>query len=521
MAFKSSVYCYTPYVLYILRVFIVISALVSTMSSVTAQYQVNSNTWSVGALCRAAVDILESHFRSVQVVGEISGFMQAVSGHCYFTLKDDSGQLRCAMFRRAAAQLNWKPRDGDQIELRGRLTIYTARGDLQLVVEQLKPAGQGRLYEQFLRIKKNLQAQGLFDQERKRIPTNYPRGVGLVTSPGAAALRDVVNTLSRRAPHVPVLLVPASVQGQAAPNEIIHALQQLYEIASQQQMGDASVQHLPFIDSILLVRGGGSLEDLWAFNSADLAHAIIQSPVPVIAGIGHESDTTIADFCADVRAATPTAAAELAAIPSAQLQQQAQSYYVQIEQRSQRYIEQHQQRLDRAHWVLDNCARTVQQYAMRLQVLTNQLAHIQKTPKQHQQQLHGIHSRLLRATVRQKTLQQAPLALHSYDKQLQYIVQHSLQKQHQQHTKYTQGIHQATHAQCKQHRQRLNNLDNRLRLLNPQHTFERGFAMLQDEKGAVLSNTQAVQAQSSVRATVADGQVKLTPEGTKKKLSAT
>lgn len=475
-----------------------------------------TNTWTVGDLCRAAVDALENHFGNLQVAGEISGFMQAASGHCYFTLKDSQAQIRCAMFRRAAAQLNWQPQNGDQVQLHGHLTIYTARGDLQLVVEQLHKAGQGALYEQFVRTKNALQAQGLFDPSNKRAPSNYPRGLGLVTSLGAAALRDVAHTLKRRSPHLPVLLVPASVQGQAAPNALINALQKLYHIACQQQAGDTGVQHLPHIDTILLVRGGGSLEDLWAFNSAELAHVIAQSPVPIITGIGHETDTTIADFCADVRAATPTAAAELAAIANTQQQQHIHSLYAQLQQRSQRQLEHQQQRLDRAHWVLENCKNALQQHRLRLQALTNKLAHIRTTSAQHHQQLQHMHTRLLRAATRQNTMRQAPLALQNYSQRAQLAIQHTMQTQQQHQQQHTQRLSQATHALCRAQQQKLASLESRLRLLNPQHTFERGFAMLQDKSGSVLSSTQAVQAQSQVLATVADGQVQLTPSAHKK-----
>ncbi len=260
--------------------------------------------WQVGALCRAIADALESRFNPVAVRGEISGFNRASSGHCYFALKDESGQIRCAMFRRAAGLLDFAPRDGELVEVRGRLGIYEPRGDLQLIVESMSRTGQGALFEQFLRLKAKLEAEGLFDATRKRELPAMPRGIGLVTSLGAAALHDVVTALQRRVPHIPVFLVPASVQGAAAPAEMVAALQQLYDLARQGR---------PALDVILLVRGGGSMEDLWAFNDERLARALVQSPVPVVSGVGHETDFTIADFVSDLRAPTPTAAAELVA----------------------------------------------------------------------------------------------------------------------------------------------------------------------------------------------------------------
>jgi exodeoxyribonuclease VII large subunit len=261
-----------------------------------------ARVWAVGALCRAVADALDARFNPVSVRGEISGFSRAASGHCYFSLKDESGQLRCAMFRRAASLLDFPPRDGDQVEVRGRLAVYEPRGDLQLVVESLRRAGQGALFEQFMQRKARLEAEGLFDPVRKRTLPTLPRAIGLVTSLGAAALHDVVTALRRRVPHIPVVLAPAAVQGANAPAELVRSLQGLYALE-------------PKVDVILLVRGGGSIEDLWAFNDESLARAIVQSPVPVVSGVGHETDFTIADFCADLRAPTPTAAAELVAAP--------------------------------------------------------------------------------------------------------------------------------------------------------------------------------------------------------------
>ena len=268
--------------------------------------------WEVGALCRAVSDALQARFNPVAVRGEISGFSRAASGHCYFSIKDAGGQIRCAMFRRAAQLMDCSPRDGELVELRGRLGVYEQRGDLQLVVESMQRAGQGALFEQFLRLKAQLEAEGLFDAARKRSLPPLPRGIGVVTSPGAAALHDVITALRRRVPHIPVVLVPALVQGAQAPASLIDALQRLYGLA---QEGAGSVAGAPHIDTILLVRGGGSIEDLWAFNDERLARTIVQSPVPLICGVGHETDFTIADFCADLRAPTPTAAAELVSQP--------------------------------------------------------------------------------------------------------------------------------------------------------------------------------------------------------------
>jgi exodeoxyribonuclease VII large subunit len=220
--------------------------------------------WSVGALCLAIADTLNARFNPVAVKGEISGFSRAASGHCYFNLKDESGQIRCAMFKRAASALGFMPKDGEMVELRGKLGVYEARGDLQLVVETMQRAGQGDLFAQFLKLKANLEAEGLFDASRKRDIPAQPRAIGVITSLGAAALHDVVSALQRRVPHIPVIVAPASVQGIFAPAELLQSLKKLVS-----WQGSFSTQPLS-IDVILMVRGGGSMEDLWAFNDEAL-----------------------------------------------------------------------------------------------------------------------------------------------------------------------------------------------------------------------------------------------------------
>ncbi len=272
--------------------------------------------WAVGDLCHAVADALDARFNPVAVRGELSGFSRAASGHCYFSLKDASGQLRCAMFKRAAGLLDFSARDGDLVEVRGRLGVYEPRGDLQLIVESMRQAGAGTLFEEFLKRKARLQAEGLFDAHRKRALPVVPRAIGVVTSLGAAALHDVVTALQRRLPHVPVIVSPAAVQGAQAPAQLVQALEALYGLiaTAATSPGPApAAGHVPVPDVILLVRGGGSMEDLWAFNDEALARTIVRSPVPVICGVGHETDFTIADFVADLRAPTPTAAAELVA----------------------------------------------------------------------------------------------------------------------------------------------------------------------------------------------------------------
>ena len=256
---------------------------------------------SVSDLNRRARTLLERGFPLLWVRGEISGFTRAASGHIYFSLKDANAQVRCAMWRGKAAGLSFEAKNGDAVEVRANLTLFEARGEYQLSVEVMRRAGAGALYEQFLRLKEKLEREGLFDASAKRGLPSSPRGIGIVTSPQAAALCDVVTTLKRRAPMIPLVLYPAPVQGEGSAQLIAAAI----SVASARAAEDG-------IDVLIVCRGGGSMEDLWAFYEEAVARAIAACSIPVVAGIGHETDFTIADWAADLRAPTPTAAAELA-----------------------------------------------------------------------------------------------------------------------------------------------------------------------------------------------------------------
>ena len=241
--------------------------------------------------------LLEEHIGSVWVSGEISGWKPSVSGHCYFSLKDNTAQLRCALFKGAASRLDFAPKDGDAVELFGKVTVYEAGGSFQIIVSQMRPTGAGRLYAAFEALKKRLSAEGLFDASRKRILPTFPKKIGIITSLSAAALRDVVTTLRRRMPLIELIVYPTAVQGKGSENEIAAAI---YKANERNE-----------VDMLIVCRGGGSIEDLWAFNEEITVRAVANSTLPIISGVGHETDFTLCDFAADVRAATPTAAAEL------------------------------------------------------------------------------------------------------------------------------------------------------------------------------------------------------------------
>ncbi len=419
--------------------------------------------WSVGALCHAIADALDARFNPVRVSGEISGFVRASSGHCYFSLKDDSGQIKCAMFKRAASGLDFVPRDGQRVEVSGKLGVYEPRGELQLVVESMARAGEGTLFEQFLQLKAKLEALGLFDAAHKRPLPRQVRGIGVVTSLGAAALHDVVTALQRRVPHIPVVVAPASVQGQGAAAEICQALQQLYALA----VGGKSAEAPVHIDVILLVRGGGAMEDLWSFNDEAVARTVADSPVPVISGIGHETDFTIADFVADLRAPTPTAAAELCA-PARQDALDAADYL--------------QERMQTA------ATRLLDRRAQALDLVGSRLGRPSGAVARRQLALASAAQRLTHALPQR--LQVRSVALDRAQAALQVSAQRAVQAQ--------------TH--------RLASLELRLGLLDPRLVLGRGYAWLTDSEGRALTQAGQLQDGQAIEATLADGRAALRVE---------
>jgi exodeoxyribonuclease VII large subunit len=294
--------------------------------------EMSNEILSVGDLNRFIASALEDRFGTVRVSGEVSNFKAYDSGHWYFSLKDEEGQIRSVMFRGRNAQVGFMPQSGDLVEVSANLGLYVPRGDVQLTIQTLKKAGMGGLYEAFVKLKAKLAQAGLFDQDRKQEIPTHPRAIGIVTSLQAAALKDVLSTLARRAPHIPIVIYPTLVQGPEAPAGIIAAL--------------ASAEKENLVDVILLVRGGGSIEDLWAFNDEQLAYAIVDSTIPIVSGVGHETDVTIADFVADLRAPTPTSAAEMAAPRKDQLLQELDAMGAALLQRMSQRVEREAQTLD-------------------------------------------------------------------------------------------------------------------------------------------------------------------------------
>jgi exodeoxyribonuclease VII large subunit len=293
----------------------------------------NPDTWTVSELTQRIKEVLEldPSLQDVWLTGEVSNFTRSAAGHLYFTLKDSEAALSCVMWRSAAAALTWQPEQGAAALAHGRVSVYAARGSYQLYADQLHPAGLGDLHARFEQLREQLREEGLFDAERKRSLPTFPRVLGVVTSPQAAAFRDVLHVLRRRYPLVRVLLAPTLVQGDQAPSQIVAALRAL--------------DRRDDVDTVLLVRGGGSLEELWAFNDERVARAIVACRHPLISGVGHETDFTIADFVADVRAPTPSAAAELAVPDHADLTHRIQEWVRQLQHGMEQRLVQNSQLL--------------------------------------------------------------------------------------------------------------------------------------------------------------------------------
>jgi len=320
-----------------------------------------ARVWSVASLVGAVAALLEEGFAGCVVGGEIAGFSRAASGHCYFTLKDPSGAatLRCAMFRRAASLLDFTPSDGQHVELRGRIGVYEPRGELQFVAEAMRAAGAGALYERFLRVRARLESEGLFDPAVKRALPAHPRTVGIVTSLAGAALHDVATTLARRSPHVRVVVYPSLVQGIDAPAALCAAIR----LAGERRE----------VDVLVLCRGGGSLEDLWAFNEERVVRAVRGSPIHTVSGVGHETDVTLVDLAADLRAPTPTAAAELVAPATAAQGQRLRELELALVRRAHAALETQAQRIDRLALRIARPAEAVAHRAHALALLEQRL----------------------------------------------------------------------------------------------------------------------------------------------------
>ncbi|MFL9862834.1 exodeoxyribonuclease VII large subunit [Paraburkholderia fungorum] len=410
----------------------------------------------VSALNRAIGTMLERSFPLVWVAGEVSNFTRAASGHWYFSIKDAQAQMRCVMFRGRAQYAEFTPREGDRIEVRALVTMYEPRGELQLNVEAVRRTGQGRLYEAFLKLKAQLEAEGLFAAERKRALPAHPRAIGIVTSLQAAALRDVLTTLSRRAPHIPVIVYPAPVQGVGAS----------VKLADRVDAANARRE----VDVLIVCRGGGSIEDLWAFNEEVLARAIAESAIPVVSGVGHETDFTIADFAADLRAPTPTGAAELVSPQRVLLLRELDHRHATLARGFGRMMERRAQQLDWLARRLVSPAERLARQRTHLQQLSVRLASAGGRP---------VRDARARFSLLQMRWQRWRPDLAAHQAKLGNL---------------SQRLDAALLRQHERQSARIGTLAARLEVLSPKRTLERGYAAVLDAQSG-----RAVRAPSSLK----------------------
>ena len=426
---------------------------------------------TVSELNHQARHLLETSFMQVWVEGELSGFSRPSSGHWYFSLKDRNCQIRCAMFRGANQRVRPAPKEGELVRIRGKVTLYENRGDFQIIVEHLEPAGAGALQQAFEALKLKLFNEGLFGTERKKPIPVLPRRIGVVTSPTGAAIHDILTVLARRCPGIPVTLYPTAVQGQAATADIVAAI------------GQAVVHNRA--DVLIIGRGGGSLEDLWCFNEEAVARAIAACPIATVSAVGHEVDTTIADYVADLRAPTPSAAAE-------KISPDQSIWLHQLQASSERL----QAAMGRQHTTLEN----------RLLQLSTRLKDPRRSLQEKAQRLDGLDLRLSRAMaqitqrlrVRTDHLQQR-LTMQSPNRQLASARERVLRA--------TTGFNLAVQQALKSRREQLDYAAQTLNLVSPLATLGRGYAIVKNDQGEIVRRAGQLEAGQTISARVANGTV--------------
>lgn len=432
-----------------------------------------ANIFTVSRLNTTVRQLLENEMGLVWLSAEISNFTQPASGHWYFTLKDDGAQVRCAMFRNSNRRVSFRPQHGQQVLVRASITLYEPRGDYQLIIESMHPAGEGLLQQQFEQLKARLAAEGLFDQQFKQPLPEPARQVGVITSATGAALHDVLRVLHRRDPSLPVVIYPTAVQGVDAPAAIVRAI----ELANQRDECDV----------LIVGRGGGSLEDLWSFNDERVARAIFASRLPIVSAVGHETDVTIADFVADLRAPTPSAAAELVSRNQIELLRRLQSQQQRMEMAMDYYVAQQQRRFTRL------------QHRLQQQHPQLRLARQQTTLIQLQRRLQEAADQRLRLAHRQ----QDRLLQRLQSQQPQGRILRAQQQLQQWHYRLQQGMEK----QLNHSRQRFGTLAAQLEGVSPLATLSRGFSVTTDAQGQVVKKTRQLHTGDLLRTRLDDGWV--------------
>jgi exodeoxyribonuclease VII large subunit len=435
--------------------------------------QTGNDVFTVTQLNQRAKQLLEITFSSIKVEGEISNLSRPSSGHWYFTLKDKGAQVRCAMFRSRTAQVKFQPKEGDQIVVRGKVSLYENRGDYQLIVDAMKPAGEGQLQQAFIQLKQKLGAEGLFAIESKQALPSQIKRIAVITSPTGAAIHDILTVLKRRFPAIEVDIYPVQVQGKEAAQQIIWSI--------NQANADGRA------DVIIAGRGGGSIEDLWCFNDENLARTIFHSRLPIVSAVGHEVDFTIADFVADVRAPTPSAAAEMLSPDQKDYWQRLFVLTSQLEKSIKQQLQNKQWQLQSAQRGLQHPGDKLAQYAQTLDMLELRMQQSQKN------RLNNLLKRLTNS--QQKLQQQSPAnTLQKFETQLNYLQQ-----------RLTSGIKQTIinkKERLKQHALLLN-------AVSPLQTLGRGYAILQTESDVVIRDSHEVKKGDLVSARIGRGKLSL------------
>ena len=427
---------------------------------------------TVSELNHQARHLLESSFMQVWVEGELSGFSKPSSGHWYFSLKDQKCQIRCAMFRGANQRIRPLPREGDQIRIRGKVTLYENRGDFQIIVEHMEPAGLGALQQAFEALKLKLQAEGLFDSGRKKPIPPMPHHIGVVTSPTGAAIHDILTVLARRCPAIPVTLYPTAVQGQAATADIIRAIEQA------QRHGVADV--------LIIGRGGGSLEDLWCFNEEAVARAIAGCAIPTVSAVGHEVDVTIADFVADLRAPTPSAAAEKISPDQLQWLRRLGEQEMRLGQSARRLFQRLNTQLGHLAARLRDPRRELQDKAQRMDELDVRLNKaLRQQLAQAQLKTNHVSQRLATQSPR-KTLITAREHMSRLKEQLETAIRQQLRQQHDHLQHNAQTLH----------------------VVSPLATLGRGYAIVRDDQNQIVRDASQLSAGASISARLGRGNVR-------------
>ncbi len=430
---------------------------------------------TVSQLNARARRLLEEVFPAVWVEGELSNLARPSSGHLYFTLKDSGAQVRCALFRQNAARVRMDLRDGLLVRARGRVSLYEGRGDYQMILDAVEPAGDGALRQAFEALKARLQAEGLFAAERKRPLPSHPTRIGIITSPSGAAVRDIISVFGRRAPFIELVISPTAVQGREAAPQIVQALERADRAG---------------FDALILARGGGSLEDLWPFNEEMVARAVAACRTPVISAVGHETDVSISDFVADVRAPTPSAAAELLSPDTRAMLQQ----------------------LQRSHRQLQQCMKVrLERERLRLDALRRRLRHPGERLAQQSQRLDELELRLRRAWQQRMDLRRQQLAsLHGrlqqqHPERLLRLLEERLEQMRQR-------LPRAMQLRLAQHRQQLESAAQSLHLISPLATLGRGYSILLDSQGHAVRRPQDTQPGQRLQARLAEGSLNLRVE---------